>query len=190
MLVWGKFYPFLHTAVKFKSHNGETDASAEGELCTNDLSAVRVKRSCMLHINGRPDGVFGLFDPIGEKKWSEDWNPIIVYPTSGIRQGSVFATRDDGTETIWIITKLDKSSRSIVYTSVTPHLKVSTIDIRCEPDGASRTKARVTYTVTALSERGNQHITSFSKEYYREWMMNWERAINHYLQYGRPLRHH
>jgi len=88
LLVWGKFYPFLHTAVKFKSHNGETDASAEGELCTNDLSAVRVKRSCMLHINGRPDGVFGLFDPIGEKKWSEDWNPIIVYPTSGIRQGS------------------------------------------------------------------------------------------------------
>lgn len=145
----------------------------------------------MLHLNGRYDEVFGLFDPIGEKKWSEGWNPFMVYPPSSVREGLVFMTKDsDGTETIWVLTKLDEGSHCIVYTSVTPNLKVNVIEISCEPEGVDRTKARVTYTVTALSEKGNQYVNSFSKEHYDEWMTNWERAINHYLQFGRPLRHH
>jgi hypothetical protein len=157
----------------------------------NDFAARQVTRSHMLRINGRLDDVFGLFDPIGEKKWSEDWNPIMVFPASDIRQGGVFMTRDnDGTETTWIITTLDQNNHNIVYTSVTPNLRVNLIDIKFEPDGDDRTKARVTYTVTALSEKGNQCICSFSKEHYHKWMINWEKAVNHYLQHGRPLRHH
>ena len=157
----------------------------------NEFAARQVTRSNIIRINGRPDDVFGLFDPIGEKKWSKDWNPVMIFPTSDIRQGGVFVTRnDDGTETIWIITTLDQNNRSIVYTAVTPNLKVSLIQINCEPDGANRTKARVTYIITALSEKGNQYISSFSGEYYRKWLMHWEKAINHYLQSGHPLRHH
>lgn len=157
----------------------------------DDFAAQRVTRNHMLRLEGQPDDIFGLFDPIGEKKWSEGWNPIMVFPSSDICQGAVFVTRDDdGSETIWIITTLDRNNRNIVYTSVTPKLKVSHIEINCEPDGANHTKARVSYTVTALSEKGNQYINSFSKEHYHEWMMNWEKAINHYLQCGRPLQHH
>jgi hypothetical protein len=67
----------------------------------NDSAARQVTQSHILRINGRPDDVFGLFDPIGEKKWSEGWNPIMVFPSSDICQGAVFVTRDnDGTETI------------------------------------------------------------------------------------------
>lgn len=157
----------------------------------NDFAARQVTRSHILRINGRPDDVFGLFDPIGEKKWSEDWDPIMVFPPSDICQGAVFVTKDnDGTEAIWIITTLDQNNRRIVYTSVTPNLKVNIIDINCEPDGDNRAKVRVTYTITALSEKGNQYVRSFSKERYHKWMMNWEKIINHYLQCGRPLRHH
>jgi len=157
----------------------------------NDFAAGQVTRSHTLRINGRPDDVFGLFDPIGEKKWSKDWNPIMIFPPSDICQGAVFVTRDDDeTETIWIITTLDRTTGSIAYTSVTPNFKVNIIDISCEPDGVNRTKARVTYTITALSEKGNQYISSFSKDRYNKWMMNWEKAINHYLQCGRPLQHH
>jgi len=153
--------------------------------------ARQVTRSYTLHLDSRPDVIFGLFDPIGERKWSEDWNPIIVFPTSGISQGAVFVTAEkDGTEIIWIITRLDIKNRSIAYTSVTPRLKVTFIDIGCEPDGANCTRARVTYTITALSEKGNQHIDSFSKEHFHKWMTDWESAINHYLLYGRALRHH
>lgn len=152
---------------------------------------MRVKRSRLIHLNGQSDHVFSLFDPIGEKKWAENWNPTFMFPEPGVRQGSVFTTRDhDGTETIWIITKFDKNNRNIVYTSVTPSFKVSIIEISCEPNRANHTKARVTYTIAALSEKGKQYITSMSKQHYHKWMANWEKAINHYLQHGHPLRHH
>lgn len=157
----------------------------------SNFIAQQAMRSHMLHLKGRPDEVFSLFDPIGERKWSEDWNPTMIHPTSGIAQGAVFVTTDnDGAEAIWIITKLDRKNRNIVYTSVTPRLKVSLIDIGCEPEGVNCTKARVTYTITALSEKGNQYVDSYSNERYHKWMTNWERAINHYLQHGQALKHH
>lgn len=154
-------------------------------------SELRVKRSQLLHLNGQADIVFSLFDPIGEMKWAETWSPTLVFPVSGVHQSSVFKTgNQDGTETIWIITKFDKKSRSLVYTAVTSNFRVSIIEISCEPDEANHTKARVTYTITALSEKGKQYITSMSKQHYHAWMTKWEKAINHYLQHGHSLQHH
>jgi hypothetical protein len=96
----------------------------------------------------------------------------------------------DGAETTWVITGFDEVKHSIAYTSVTPKLKVNHIVIKCESDRSGHTKAHVSYTITALSEKGNQLIESFSKEHYREWIMNWEKAINHYLLHGVALPHH
>ena len=157
----------------------------------SEFTARQVTRSQAIRLDGRPDDVFGLFDPIGEKKWSRDWNPFMIFPISQVHQGGVFVTRNnDGTETIWTITTLDQNNRSIVYTTVTPNLKVNLIQIKCEPDGINHTQARVTYTITALSEKGNQYINSFSTEYYRKWLMHWEKAINYYLRSGHQLQHH
>ena len=67
----------------------------------SEFAARQVTRSHTIRINGRPDDVFGLFDPIGERRWSDDWNPVMIFPTSDVRQGGVFVTRNnDGTETI------------------------------------------------------------------------------------------
>ncbi len=163
----------------------------ERGILMKDFVARRVTRSHVLRLSGRPDDVFRLFDPIGEKKWSEDWKPTMIFPTSGVCQGAVFLTRDHhGTEAIWIIAEFDEIKHSIVYTSVTSNLKVSHISINCEADRADHTKASVSYTITALSERGNQYVRSISKEHYNKQMKKWEEAINHYLQYGHPLRHH
>jgi len=157
----------------------------------NSFVARQVTRSHVLSLNGGIDDVFGLFDPMGEKKWSEDWNPLMVFPPSGICQGAVFETRGkDGRETVWVISTFDRNNRSIIYTTVTPDFKVSVIEVKCEPDSMSHTKARVTYTVTALSEKGTQFLDSFSEDYYHKMMIHWEEAINHYLQHGCPLRHH
>jgi hypothetical protein len=157
----------------------------------NDFVARQVTRSHVLSLNGGIDDVFGLFDPIGEKKWSEDWNPLMVFPSSGIHQGAVFETRGkDGMETIWVISTFDRNNRNMGYTTVTPNFKVSVIEVKCESIDTNHTKARVTYTVTALSEKGTQYLDSFSEDYYHELMTHWEEAINHFLQHGRPLRHH
>jgi hypothetical protein len=156
-----------------------------------NTSEMRVRRSQLLRLNGRSDVVFNLFDPVGERKWAEGWNPTFIYPKSGVHQGSVFTTTDhDGNEAIWIVTKLDRNGQSIVYSSVMPGFKVSIIEIICQPNGADHTKTRVTYTITALSEKGKQYVTSMSKQHYEEWMTSWEKAINHYLRHGQRLRHH
>jgi hypothetical protein len=157
----------------------------------NDFVARQVIRSHVLSLNDGIDDVFGLFDPIGEKKWSEDWNPLMVFPPSGICQGAVFETRGkDGLETIWVISTFDRNNRNIVYTTVTPNFKVSVIEVKCESEGTNHTKARVVYTVTALSEKGTQYIDYFSEDHYIKMMTHWEEAINHYLRHGCPLRHH
>ena len=151
-----------------------------------DFAARRVTRSQTLHLDGRVGDVFGLFDPIGEKKWSESWNPVMIFPASGVSQGAVFVTKDhDGAETTWVITEFDEVKHRIAYTSVTPNLRINQIVIKCESDRSDHTNAHVSYTITALSEKGNQLIESFSEEHYREWIMNWEKAINHYLQHAR-----
>jgi len=163
----------------------------EGEFLLKNQSILRVKRSHVIHLNGQSDKVFSLFDPMGEKKWSENWNPTIIFLDSDAIEGSVFTTKDhEGIETIWVITKLDKDSQNIIYTSVTPLFKVSTIDISCEPDDINCTKAHVTYTITALSEKGKQYVKTFSAKHYHKLMTNWEKAINHYLQHGSLLQHH
>lgn len=156
----------------------------------NGFVVRQVTQSHLLSLNSGIDDVFGLFDPIGEKRWSEDWDPMMVFPPSGICQGAVFETRcKDGRETIWVISTFDRNNGSIVYTTVIPGFKVSVIEIKCEPDGRSHTKAHVTYTVTALSEEGTRYLDSFAEDYH-EMMIRWEEAINHYLQHGSPLRHH
>jgi len=157
----------------------------------NTFIPKHVVRSHMLRLNDRPKAIFGLFDPIGEKKWSEEWNPNMIFLASTISQGTVFTTKNkEGPDTIWIITELNKEHCKIAYTAVTPAFRVTLIEISCDPDGSSHTKAHVTYAITALSEDGNRYVDSFSEEHYQKWMIGWETAINHYLQHGSPMKHH
>lgn len=158
---------------------------------TNTFTSKHVVRNHVLHLNDVPKLVFGLFDPIGEKRWSEGWNPNMITAESTISQGAVFTTKnEEGPNTIWVITQLDKKNCRVAYIAVTPTIRVTAIEIRCEPDGASHTKAHVTYAVTALSDDGNRYVDSFSEDHYRNWMMQWEMAINHYLQHGSTMKHH
>ena len=153
--------------------------------------AQQATRTHTIHLNGQIENIFTLFDPIGEKKWSEGWNPIIISPNAEIHEGTVFITKNrDGTETIWTITALDQAKHDIAYTAVTPSIRVTLINITCQPEDDNHTKAHVTYTITALSEKGKQYVKTFTDQHYGEFMANWEKAINHYLQHGRPLPHH
>src|SRR3972149_976957 len=137
----------------------------------NRFMAKHAVRSHVLRLNDRPKAVLELFEPIGEKKWSDEWNPTMIFPASTISKGTVFTTKNkEGPDTAWIITELDKENCKIAYTAVTPFIKVTVIEISCDPDGANHTKAHVTYAITALSEDGNRHVDFFSEEHYRKRM--------------------
>ena len=73
------------------------------------FEAKHVVRSHTIEIQARPDAVFPLFTPMGEKKWVDGWDPIMHYPRSGeAMEGAVFSTRSEGeAETVWAIVEYD-----------------------------------------------------------------------------------
>jgi hypothetical protein len=152
--------------------------------------AQQVTRSHTIHLPCTVERAFPLFEPLGEKLWAHDWEPMILYPTSGAATvGAVFTTQHANEQTkIWTIIAYEKELAHIAYFNVLPHCYTSRIDIRCEAAGTQATRAYITYTLTALTPHGNAHIERFTNEQqYRAYISSWEKAIGHYLLYGRML---
>ena len=148
------------------------------------FEANHVVKSHTIEIEARPEVVFPLFSPMGEKKWVEGWNPVMHYPRSGeAMEGAVFATRPEGeAETIWAIVKYEPATWRVEYLRVTPSSRVAVVEVRCEEADGGKTRARVTYTFTALSEEGNRYISDFTDDRYREYIESWQQAIHRFLK--------
>lgn len=151
----------------------------------------RVTQSATIHLMTPPHKVFHLFEPIGEKLWAAGWNPVMLYPMTGVtEQGAVFKTHDHGEQpAIWIVTYYDPVNYHISYVRVAPDSHIAQITIRCSPDGKGTTSATVMYTFTGLTEAGNIYIDTYTEDHYREWIEHWESAINRYLKHGAIKSH-
>ena len=146
--------------------------------------AKRVVRSEVIGLPAPPDRVFPLFTPAGEKLWVEGWDPEMVYPESGAtEEGMVFTTRClDGSDSVWTMTEYDERNLRVACVRVTPGSDVCTVAVHCEPGPKGGTRARVTYTLTALTGRGGTYLADdFSEEHHRKQMATWEEAITRYL---------
>lgn len=153
--------------------------------------AQHVQRTQTIRLAAPPSKVFPLFEPLPEREWAEGWEPTMLFPLSGVAEaGAVFTSHYPGEpDTIWAISAYDKASSHITYVRVTPGLQVAFVDIQCEESEGGTTNATVSYTFTALSEAGNALIGRNTQEHYQHLMMQWERAINHYLLHGKRLKH-
>jgi len=60
-----------------------------------------------------------------------------------------------------------------------------TIQLRLVGGGS---EATITYAHTSLGPEGDAFVASFTEEYYRQFMRDWEARINHYLSHGSALR--
>ena len=122
--------------------------------------ARHIQRTQTIQLNEQPSKVFPLFEPLPEREWAEGWEPIILYPSSGEAEtGAVFISQHPGEpDTIWAISAYDKAGFHITYLRVTPGLRIGFVDIQCEGHEDRTTSATISYTFTALSERGNAYI--------------------------------
>ncbi len=144
----------------------------------------RIVRSGVIGLPAPPDRIFPLFTPAGEKLWVDGWDPEMVYPESGAtEEGMVFTTRrPDGSESVWTMSEYDERNLRVAYVRVTPGSDVCTVAVRCEPGPKGGTRARVTYTLTALTGRGSAYLADdFGEEHHRKRMATWEEAITRYL---------
>jgi hypothetical protein len=139
-----------------------------------------------------PSSVFPLFEPLGEKRWAQGWEPELIYPLSGVTEkGAVFTTTHlDGPPAIWAVTDFDTHAMRIEYLRVAAGSHLAAITVSCANTHSATTQTDVTYTFTALTEQGNSYVDTFTDVYFREWIASWEMAINYYLRHGSMLPHH
>jgi len=137
-----------------------------------------------------PAETFPFFEPIGEKRWAPDWQPVFASPEDArLHDGSVFTVESAHAHggmvrSVWTVSRYEPS-RLIEYRNVLPGLRATQIVVRCEPL-ESGTRVTVRYVYHGLSEQGNQLIRKMTPEAYRTMIDGWASSIADYLKRGTP----
>ena len=148
---------------------------------------VRVTRTYTQNHPASPSEVFALLCPVREAEWIEGWDPTVVYSQSGVAESDcVFETKASPTGAIWYITSHQPRNGFVEMIKITPEVTACrlTIAVRPSRDGS---KSVVTYTHTSLGPQGDAFVESFTEEFYRSFMREWEAQINHYLKHATKL---
>lgn len=152
-----------------------------------EFQAKRVSHEYTQTNIAEPERVFPLLCPVREAEWVPGWKYRLIYSQSGVAElGCVFTTPNkDGSETIWLVTEYDPVQFCIGFVWLNPGLVAAQIRIQLVRVAKDRTDARIRYTYTALSEKGNKELERYDEAWFAEKMRGWEAAINHYLKTGK-----
>ena len=148
----------------------------------------RVTRTYKQRLNGSVSKVFPLLCPVREADWIHGWNPVLVLSQSGhAEQDCVFITDAKVHDSIWYVTRHDPARGFVEMIKITPGVTACKLTIRVRP-AKPGCEAEVTYSHTSLGPEGDVYNSSFTAEYYVQFMREWESRLNHYLKHGTALR--
>jgi len=155
-----------------------------------EFQGIQVSKTYQQINLAAPKEVFPLLCPVREKDWLEGWDYTMIHSESGlIEEGCVFSTPHHGQhDTIWYVTVYDKINFEIEFVRVTPEEEVVRINIRLNGREDGTTTSRISYEYTALNEQKNKWLKTKFEDSFRESMIWWEKAINHYLRTGEMLK--
>jgi len=115
-----------------------------------------------------------LFEPEGEKRYAEGWEPRYLAPVSGKTvEGMVFTTGHGDDHTIWTLVRYRPQDGLVEYVRDTPGSRTGIVRVRCRAVDPQSTRVEVTYTLTALSEAGNTYLRKFDETHYRAFIESW-----------------
>ena len=129
--------------------------------------------------------VFPLFSPEGEKLWAHGWDYTHLLGSKDLQRDYVFLTDSHdhkSTQAIWIVADYDPVKHYVSYYKVEPGEKVGKIVVECFEQTNTSTLVKVTYKYIGLSDSGNQFVSSFTKEAYREFIGEWRSLLLHYFE--------
>ena len=123
-----------------------------------------------------------LFGPEGERAWAgKHWNPQFLYPQPARdEQGVVFTIQHGPITVTWVNTLFDLDGRHFQYAYFIPNIMVTTVDVRFTPINSTTTAVHVTYTRTALTPEGDEHVTTFTAND-KSAAQDWQQSIDTYL---------
>lgn len=153
---------------------------------------VRLERGHTFVVALPPAEAFGFFEPIGEKRWAEGWQPVFASDLdTRLHDGSVFTVErphPHGTgvvASIWMITHYDPP-RLIEYRNVLVGLRATRIRVGCEPAPGNATRVTVRYVYTGLSIEGDAAIADVTEAAFAQSIASWGEGIAAYLRRGTP----
>lgn len=135
--------------------------------------------------------VFPLICPVREAEWLDGFEYAWVYSESGLAEmNAIFTTPPHGPmpASLWIITRHDPQEHVVDMVRVTGEWYVTHLRVAVEDAPGGGSAAHISYTFTALNEMGERAIKHHHSEpQFRQMVVHWERAVNHYLQTGETL---
>lgn len=148
----------------------------------------RVTRTYTQRLVAEPSAVFPLLCPVREADWIDGWDPISVIAHSGVAEPDcVFVTAASPNDAVWYITRHERDNGFVEMIKITPLVTACRLTIQLHAI-ATGSEAIVTYTHTSLGPEGDAFVASFTDDYYRQFMEDWEARINHYLEHGTARR--
>jgi hypothetical protein len=148
----------------------------------------RASLSYTQHLVAEPSKVFPLLCPVLEADWIEGWDPISVITNSGVAEKDcVFVTSSSPNDAIWYITRHEPDNGFVEMLKITPLVTACKLSIQIQPT-ESGSDALVRYTHTSLGPEGDRFVDSFTEDFYRTFMQDWESRVNHYLLHGSALQ--
>jgi len=152
------------------------------------VTPVRATRTYTQRLVAGPDAVFPLLCPVREADWIEGWNPPLVISSSGFAERDcVFTTSAEPVDAVWYITRHEPDAGFVEMLKITPNVTACRLTIQLRATGVE-CEADITYSHTSLGPDGDNFVASFTEDFYRQFMQDWESRVNHYLRHGKALR--
>jgi len=148
--------------------------------------AKRITRTYRQAINAPPKVVFPLLCPVREAQWLDGWEYKMIFSKSGLaEEGCVFTTPGVGEDdTVWVITRHNVETHEVDFVRFTQGSRTCVLKIAVAPDGKDASVVDISYTYTAITEKGKAWIESFTEEIFLEAVKFWEQSMNRFLAAG------
>ena len=116
---------------------------------------------------------------------------IVISQSGACEQDCIFITQpempSEPENSIWVVTKYDLANWALEMYKVAPEHTISTLQISLVCDSDDSTTAHISYEITAIGAAGDKFLEEFTEDWYKDFMVEWEKAMNHYLDTGNKL---
>ena len=88
---------------------------------------------------------------------------------------------------IWIVSKYDPGNWALEMYKIAPKHTISKLEILLIVESGNSTTAHISYEITAIGSAGDKFLEEFTENWYESFMLEWEKAMNHYLETGKKI---
>jgi len=140
---------------------------------------LRLEASHTFEVQGPVKQVFGLFDPVSERDWVDDWNPLPIIPEELSRaEGTVFTLERDGRTSVWTVLRYSAVQHVAEYLVTEYDYQHRWIYVNCSAESDCTTRVMARYVTTALSPIGQQDLHRYGTDYLQSWQEPVQAALN------------